>query len=145
MATATSTIPIPIQPTMFRILFSIALSFASRSLVPLSTPPLGVHGFRREEQTERDETQVIDDVRRIEDAFAEVVEVVDDRQVLRQLVNRRAREAADPGDHPEQQKYGERHHSSHDLVLGQTRDEQAYRDEASSEKQEPQICGHDWF
>ena len=49
----------------------------------LSAPPFAVDRLRGQEQPERDEAHVVDEVRRVDDAFAEVVEVVDDRQVLR--------------------------------------------------------------
>src|SRR5437879_8874405 len=87
------TSPNPIQPTMSRIRLSIS-----------TAPPFGVDRLGRQEQTEGDETEVINEVRRIEHALVEVVEVVDDRQVLRELVDRRPRKAADTRDHPEHQE-----------------------------------------
>ena len=76
-------------------------------------------------------------------AFREVVEVVDDRQVLRQLVDGRPGEAADPVDDPQHQEHREGHHERDDLVLRQARDEQADRDEAAAEQQQPEIGRHD--
>src|SRR5437764_13216803 len=97
--------PKPIQPTMSRIRLSIS-----------TAPPFGVDRLGRQEQTERDETEVINEVRRIEHALVEVVEVVDDRQVLRQIVDRRSRKAAYPLDHPEHQTDPEGDITRHDIL-----------------------------
>ena len=48
----------------------------------LAPPPFAVHRLQREEQPEGDETQVEDDVLRVDDALAEVIEVLGDRQIL---------------------------------------------------------------
>ena len=47
------------------------------------------------------------------------------------------RETADPADHPEQQERRECHHVRDDLVIGQRRNEQADRQEAAAEQQQP--------
>src|SRR2546425_5868853 len=67
----------------------------------LSSPAFAVDRLRGQKQSKRDEAQVIDDVRRVDDALREVLQVVDDREVGRQLVACRSRETADPGDDPQ--------------------------------------------
>src|SRR5512138_1016826 len=97
-ATATATIAVPSHP----------IRSNTRFMVISAPPPFAVDRLRGQEQSKRDEAQVIDDVRRVEDAFAEVVEVIEDRNVLRDFVDRGPGEAADPRDDPQQQKHGER-------------------------------------
>ena len=48
----------------------------------LPPPPFAVHRLGRQEQPERDETQVVDEVLGVDDAAREVVEVLGDRQVV---------------------------------------------------------------
>ncbi len=50
------------------------------SRVDLSAPAFGVHRLGGQEQAERDEAQVIDEMLRVDDALGEVVEVLGDRQ-----------------------------------------------------------------
>src|SRR5581483_11501568 len=90
IATAATTSSVPIQPTMLRMFFTIALSL----------PPLGVDRSSGQEQAERDDTQVIDQVFRIEDPLREVVEVIRDREVIENRLRRRSDERRDPVDHP---------------------------------------------
>src|SRR5215831_17062623 len=133
MPTATNTSPVPIQPIQLSIRFSMS------NLKWLAAPAFAVDRLRSKKQAERDEAQVIDDVRRVDDALREVVEVLDDRQIRRDLLDRRSREAADPVDHPQEQEHGEGAHHRDDLVLRQARDEEAERDEAAAHQQQAEI------
>src|ERR1700738_954888 len=109
-ATATATIAVPSQPMRSNIRFMV-----------LAPPPFAVDRFGGQKQSKRNEAQVVNQVRRIEDALSEVVEVIEDRDVLRDLVDRRTREAADPRDDPQQQEHRERHHAGDALILRQAR------------------------
>ena len=62
--------------------------FNIRHLSSLPAPPFGVDRLGRQEQAERDEAQVVDDVLGVDDALGEVVEVLGDRQ---EADDRRAR------------------------------------------------------
>src|SRR5262245_21348940 len=129
MATATNTSAVPSHPIKLRILLTIQLS----------TPPFGLDRLRREEQAERDEAHVINEVTGVEDPFSEVVPVVDDRQIRRQLVHRWPREAADPRDDPEHEEHRERHDAGDDLIAREARDEQPDGDEAAAEQEKTEI------
>src|SRR5882672_1212127 len=100
MATAAKTSAVPSQPMRLRIRLTM-VSYASRRGA-LCAPPLAIDRLGGQEEPERDEAHVIDDVRRVDDAFAEIVEVVDDRQIVHELVDHRPREAAKPGNHPQE-------------------------------------------
>ncbi len=67
--------------------------------------------------------------------------MVDDRQVLRELVDRRPRETADPRNHPQHQEHGKRHHAGHDLVFREARNEETQRNEAAAQQQQPDVGG----
>src|SRR5713226_8583278 len=100
----------------------------------LAAPTFAVDRLRGQKKTKRHETDVVDEMRRVDDAFAEVVEVFDDRQVAGDALERRPAEAADPIDYPQKQKHAEGEHPGDDLVLCKARDEQPDRDEAAAEQ-----------
>src|SRR5262245_20508415 len=131
MAAPRKTRPAPSQP----------MTLSARSSIGLPAPALAVDRPGRQEQTEADEAEVVDEVRGVEHALREVVVVIDDREVLRDAVDRRRRKAADPVDDPEQQEDAEGGHSSDDLVARHARDEQTERDEAAAHEEESQIGG----
>ena len=92
--------------------------------------------FRGQEEAETDEAQVVNEVRRVEDAFREVLEVADDRQVGQHAAHRRPGEGGHPVDDPEEQEHAETDYGARDdLVLRQARDEKTDRDEAPAEQQ----------
>src|SRR5512135_2196882 len=70
-ATAANSTAVPLQPMSPTIRFSIVLS----------PPPLAVHRLDGEEQAERDETEVVDQMFGVDHALGEVVEVRRNRQV----------------------------------------------------------------
>ena len=107
----------------------------------LAPPPFAVHRLGGQEQPERDEAQVVDQVLRVDDALREVVEVIGDRQVGRsacrrsgptklpiQLMTHSSRNTAKVDD------------AGDDLVLRQARDEQAERDEAAAQQQQAEVA-----
>src|SRR4029077_681099 len=124
----TNTSAVPSQPTRLKMRFTIS-----------APPPFAVDRLRRQKQSKCDEAQVVDEVRRIDHALREVVEVADDRQIRRELVDGRPRKTADPFDDPEEEEYGEGDHAGHDLILREARDEQPDRDEAAAEQQQAEI------
>src|SRR3954470_14499981 len=85
IATAAKTNATPSHPRRPRTRFTI---------VPLSTPPFAVDRLGRQEQSKKNEAEVIDDVFRVDDAFREIVEVLGDREVIEHLAGRRARRLA---------------------------------------------------
>src|SRR5580693_5933564 len=116
MPAAASSAATPIQKTMPTIRFTIVVLSLSM-FRSLSAPPFALDRLRGEKQSEGDEADVVDQVRRIDDAFREVVEVIDDRQVAGQLVSARSEEAADPGDDPQKEEHGKGDRAGDDLVL----------------------------
>ena len=82
----------------------------------LTAPPFALDRHRGQKQPERDEAQVVDEMRCVDDALREVVEVVDNRQVVRQLC-RLGRNTADPRDDPQEKEHGKGDCAGHDLIL----------------------------
>src|SRR5665213_2012969 len=101
---------VPSQPTKLKMRFTITITYpqkrratqnpqkriAQRALrflrcLSSTAPPFAVDRLGRQEQTKRNEAQVVDHVRGVDHALPEVVEVVDDRQIRRELVHRRTR------------------------------------------------------
>src|SRR3954447_21296392 len=99
MPAAASNAATPSQKTIPTIRFTIvvpALSCVPRAA--LSAPSFALDRLRGQKQAERDEAEVINQVRGVDDTLREVVEVIDDRQIGGEFVAPGADEAADPGD-----------------------------------------------
>src|SRR5687768_17617216 len=110
MATAASTSATPSQPRSPRALFNIRV-YGKK----LTAPAFRIDRLGRQKQSERDETQVVHDVLRVDDAACEVVQVLGDREKREDCFRGRSRALAEPVDHPEQQEDRKRHDRGDDL------------------------------
>src|ERR1700674_2355635 len=136
-ASAAATSAMPSHPTTLNMRLTMVIIRRA-----LAAPTFAVDRLRGQKETKRDEADVINEVRRVDDAFAEIVEVLDDRQVTRDACDSGPAQVADPVDHPQKQKHAEGEHPGDDLVHRETRDEQPDRDEAAAEQLQPQIRRH---
>src|SRR6476620_1854244 len=135
IASAAPTSATPSQPTSPRTLLSI---------IALPAPAFHVDGLGGQEQTECDETEVIDDVVTVHDAPGEIAEVLGDRKTLDDALRQRAAAVvSEPADDPQQEKCSEGEEPRHDLVFRDARDEESERDERAAHQEQTDVPGRD--
>src|SRR6266542_1697433 len=111
--------------------------------MPLSPPPLGLERSQREEQGQGDRGEVIDEILGVDDAAAESVHVLGDRQILEQRPEIRTGELGSPADNPERQEHGKGAEARDDLVFGQRRNQDAHRQEGAAGQKQSEIARQD--
>src|SRR5215471_2049175 len=111
------------------------------TLTTLPPPPLRLERAQREEQRERDRREVVHEVLGVDQAAAEGIHVLSDREVLEHRAEGAAGELRAPSDDPERQQHPEGSESRYDLVLGQRGDQEPHREERATGQDQAEVAG----